>query len=59
MNLPPLEPARRDESNGGGFILLRPLDAELFDEMSTNWHFVILRHVTFRQITLHLVVVEG
>src|SRR2546423_658240 len=29
----PLEPAHRDESNGGGLILLRPLDTELFNKL--------------------------
>ena len=28
----PLEPAHRDESNGGGFILIRPLDTEIFNK---------------------------
>ena len=36
MEIPPFEPAHRDESNDGGFILLRPLDAELFDETSNG-----------------------
>ena len=30
----PLEPAHRDESNGGGLILLRPLDAEIINKTS-------------------------
>ena len=33
MKILPFEPARRDESNGGILILLRVLDAELFDKM--------------------------
>jgi hypothetical protein len=28
----PLEPAHRDESNGGGLILLQPLDTEIFNK---------------------------
>jgi hypothetical protein len=36
MILPPLEPAYRDESNDGGFILLRPLDAEIFGKTSNG-----------------------
>ena len=36
MKIPPFEPARRDESNGGIFIRLRPLDAEIFDETSNG-----------------------
>src|SRR6185295_16203862 len=36
MGIPPFEPARRDESNGGISILLRPLDAELIGKMSSN-----------------------
>jgi len=45
-----LEPPRRAASNGGGFILLRPLDAEIFNETSTNRHltFSLLRHLPFR-----------
>jgi len=34
MGIPPFEPARRGESNGGIPILLRPLDTEIFDETS-------------------------
>ena len=30
----PLEPAHRDESNGGGLILLRPLDTEIINKTS-------------------------
>jgi hypothetical protein len=62
MILPPLEPAYRDESNGSGFILLRPLDAELFDKISRSRHFTfcatVLRHLTFCLISRHPVVVE-
>ena len=36
-----LEPPHRDESNGGSFVLLRSLDAEIIDETST------IRHLTF------------
>ena len=34
--LPPFEPSRCDESNGGGFVLLSPLDAEIIGETSKN-----------------------
>ena len=30
--LPPFEPSRCDNSNGGGFVLLSPLDAEIISE---------------------------
>ena len=36
MKFLPFEPAHRDESNDGGFILLRPLDAEISDETSNG-----------------------
>ena len=39
MRIPPFEPARRDESNGGIPILPRPLDAELIDKISLNQCF--------------------
>src|SRR5947207_3302651 len=42
IKIPPFEPARRGESNDGIPILLRPLDAEIFDEMLSNrrlYHF--------------------
>ena len=39
MRIPPFEPARRDESNGGIPILLRLLDAELIGKMSSNRRF--------------------
>ena len=34
MKRPPLEPARRDESNGSDFILLQLLDAKISDKTS-------------------------
>src|SRR6266496_4842296 len=34
--IPPFEPALRDESNGGIPIFPRPLDVEIFDEMSNG-----------------------
>ena len=34
--LPPFEPSRCDESNGGGFVLLSPLDAEIIGTTSKN-----------------------
>ena len=37
--LPPFEPSRCDESNGGGFVLLPPLDAEIIGETSKYWPF--------------------
>ena len=40
--LPPFEPSQCDELNGGGFILLPPLDAEIIGEMSKNQ--AIYRH---------------
>src|SRR5206468_11882607 len=49
MGIPPLEPARRDESNGGRFIPLRPLDAELIGEMSSNRHFIIFGTAPLRR----------
>src|SRR2546429_1916069 len=53
MGIPPFEPACRDESNGGRFISIRPLDAKLIGEMSSNrrfYHFpycAILRFVKY------------
>src|SRR3954466_1017622 len=35
-----LEPSHRAASNGGGFIPLRPLDAEIFNETSTIRHYI-------------------
>ena len=45
-----LEPPRRAATNGGSFILLRPVDAEIFNETSTIRHltFTLLRHLPFR-----------
>src|SRR2546421_489361 len=45
-----LEPSRRAASNGGSYILLRPLDAEIFNETSTirQLTFTLLRHLPFR-----------
>src|SRR5204863_7277739 len=42
----PLEPLHLEESNGSCFMLLRCLEAETIDEMSTNRHFTlpVLRH---------------
>src|SRR5881396_4371951 len=37
--LPPFEPSRCDDSNGGGFVLLSPLDAEIIGKTSKNWSF--------------------
>src|SRR5256885_4694220 len=37
--LPPFEPSRCDESNGGGFVLLTPLDAEIIGKTSKNRPF--------------------
>ena len=34
LKIPPFEPDRRDESNGGYFILIWPPDAKIFNEMS-------------------------
>ena len=36
MGIPPFEPAHRDESNGGIPILLRLLEADIFDETSNG-----------------------
>ena len=46
LKIPPLEPSNWEESNGSCFMLLRCLEAEIIDEMSTNRHFTlpILRH---------------
>ena len=49
----PLEPAHRDESNGGGLILLRPLDTEIFNKTSCgNVPFDVC------QLSQHPVVIE-
>src|SRR5687767_4811800 len=42
-----LEPPHRAASNGGNFILLRPLDAEIFDETSIIRHFDIFVTASF------------
>ena len=39
MKILPLEPSHWEESNGSSFMLLRCLDAEIIDEMSTNRQF--------------------
>src|SRR6185437_14513450 len=38
--LPPFEPSRCDESNGGGFVLLSPLDAEIIGKTLKNCYFI-------------------
>src|SRR2546423_11288167 len=38
----PFEPSRCDESNGGGFVLLSPLDAEIIGKTSKNLQFYII-----------------
>ena len=38
--LPPFEPSRCDESNGGGSVLLSPLDAEIIGKTSMNQLFI-------------------
>ena len=49
----PLEPAHRDESNGGGLILLRPLDTKIFNKTSCgNVPFDVCR------LSQHPVVIE-
>src|SRR6185295_19644607 len=54
MEIPPFEPAHRDESNGGIPILLRPLDAEIFEwRRDKNADLM-----TFRRISRRPVVVE-
>ena len=35
--LPPIEPSRCNESNGGGFNPLPPLDAEIIGKTSIKW----------------------
>jgi hypothetical protein len=56
-----LEPPRRAASNGGGFNLLRSLDAEIIDETLTIRHltFMLLRHLPIRRLSRHPVIVEG
>src|SRR2546421_270282 len=41
-----LEPPRRAASNGGSYILLCPLNAEIFNESSTIWHLAFNIYVT-------------
>src|SRR5208282_1117635 len=41
MKPPSFDSSCRDESNGSGFILLRPLDAEIFGKTSKIRHFYI------------------
>src|SRR2546421_9309119 len=38
--LPPFEPSRCDESNGGGFVLLSPLDAEIIGKRQRIDYFI-------------------
>ena len=38
--LPPFEPSRCDESNGGSFVLLSLLDAEIIGKTSMNQLFI-------------------
>ena len=54
MGIPPFEPAHRDESNGGIFILLRPLGAEIFEWRSDKNADLM----TFRRISRCPVVIE-
>jgi len=56
-----LEPPRRDESNGGSFILLWSLDAEIFNETVNGAVTQMLNAelLTFRQLSRHPVIVEG
>ena len=58
MGIPPFKPAHRDELNGGIPILLRPLDAELIGEMPSFLSLLVLRHLTFCQISRPPVVIE-
>src|SRR5437764_14878989 len=57
MKILPFEPANRDESNGGIPILLRPLDAEIFDETS-NGAVIKTPFDDICQLTRHPVVKE-
>src|SRR5438067_13024 len=38
--LPPFEPSRCDDSNGGGFVLLSPLDAEIISKRQRINYFI-------------------
>ena len=58
MGIPPFEPARRDESNGGIPILLQPLEADIFDETSNSAVLKVIKMMAFRQLTQHPVSVE-
>ena len=54
----PLEPAHRDESNGGGLVLLRPLDTEIFNKTAcSNVPFDVLSIISassgYRRIRPH------
>src|SRR5436305_9170938 len=54
-----LESPRHAASNGGSFILLRPLDAEIFNE-TVNFSVTLMLYVEFfifRLIFIHLVFV--
>src|SRR5437764_14925333 len=61
MGIPPFDSSRFAGSNGSIFILLRPLDAELFDENS-KWRSTECdknaEFIKFCQLTLHSMVSE-
>ena len=59
MGPPPFDASHCASSNGGEFILLQPLDAELFDETSRDTVLQNADSLTFRQISRHPVVIEG
>jgi hypothetical protein len=52
-----LEPPHRAESNGGSFVLLRSLDAEIIDE-TANGKELNAELLMFRQLSWHPVVVQ-
>ena len=54
MGIPPFEPARRDESNGGIPILLQPQDAELIGKMPSFLSLSVLRHLMFHHRRLRM-----
>jgi hypothetical protein len=60
MKLLPFDSSRWGESNELCFIFLRSLDGEIFNETSIIRHFIftILRHLPFRWISRHPVIVE-
>ena len=58
MGIPPFDSSRRAGSNGGIPILLRTLDAEIFDETSNGAVPKVIKTMAFRQLTRHPVVVE-